>query len=215
MCGRYTVKASKDQMEKAFQASSKLSYQSIENYNAAPSQKLPVICLENDQKIISEMEWGLLPSWVKDKSDFKRPINARCEGILDKNMFRKSFIQQRCLVPATGFYEWDPNTKPKQPYYFHLPHRPLFAFAGIWDFWKEKGGPTILSFAILTKEANDTVKDIHSRMPIIVAAKDYNAWLYNGGTSIFDEYGPRFEAYKIDRAVNKPEFNNESLIKAI
>lgn len=215
MCGRYTVKASTDQMEKAFDAFSKLPYYTIANYNAAPSQTLPVVLLWNNQKVIEELEGGFLPFWVKDKADFKRPINARCESILEKKMFSRTFVHRRCLIPASGFYEWDANTKPKQPFYFHLPDRPIFAFAGIWDLWKGEGSINTLSFAIITKEANDTIKNIHSRMPIIVSEKDYDAWLYKGGTGIFDEYVPRLDSHMVDRAVNKPEFNEERLIKAI
>jgi putative SOS response-associated peptidase YedK len=123
---------------------------------------------------------GLVPHFAKSLADFKgfSTINARAENILKTAMWRTPFQRRRCLVPADGFYEWkklDPKTK--QPYAFAVTDREPFAFAGLWDAWKEPDGGWLQSYSIITTEANELMSSVHNRMPVILHPRDYDRWL--------------------------------------
>lgn len=176
MCGRFTLKTDATQLAYEFDVNPPSDFE-FESYNIAPSQILPIIHLDqNQERQVSQMEWGLLPAWSKDIKDTLRPINARLETIGSSPMFKSSFQKRRCLIPVSGFYEWCPKTSPKQPYYFYEKDRPLFAFAGLWSIWEKEAG-VILSFTIITKEAEETVKPIHGRMPFVLNKEHYEFWL--------------------------------------
>jgi len=124
------------------------------------------------------MRWGLLPSWVKDPDDFPLLINARAEGIAQKPSFRAAFKRRRCLVPASGFYEWQAaggNTK--QPYWIRPENGGLIAFAGLWETWIGADGSEIDTAAIVTREANATLQPVHHRMPVLIEPADFDLWL--------------------------------------
>ena len=129
------------------------------------------------------MRWGLIPYWAKDASFGNKAINAVSETAAEKAAFREPLRKRRCLVPANGFYEWKQvGPKRKQAYHIGLPDDQLFAFAGLWDKWKEPSGKLIESVTILTTAANAIVNDIHSRMPVILQPDDYDMWLDPGVT---------------------------------
>jgi putative SOS response-associated peptidase YedK len=123
-------------------------------------------------------------------------------------MFKPSFQKRRCLIPATGFYEWNPQTIPKQPFYFYEQDRPLFAFAGLWAIWEKEAG-IILSFAIITKEAEESVKSIHGRMPVVLNREHYEFWL---AEALLPDQSPSLTCHPVDLEVNTPKNNDASLI---
>jgi putative SOS response-associated peptidase YedK len=154
MCGRYgfSVKNAKDVYER-FDTSNELSDYKP-RWNITPGAMNPVITRHSPNQI-SRMVWGLILSWAPDDSFRFKTINARVEGIESKRVYGKPFRTQRCLVPATGFFEWDKAAKPSQPYYFRLKSKEIFAFAGLYDIWKDpKTGKEIKSYTIITTQAN-------------------------------------------------------------
>jgi len=142
--------------------------------NVFPGQDIPVIV--PGSRILDMYKWGLIPHWTRDiKSISKIKLaNARAESILEKPSFRESFIKKRCLVLASGFYEYD---NLKQLFYYTVSGQMIFAFAGLYDEWKDEGGEIIKSCTIITTEPNETVKRVHDRMPVILNPEDYEKWL--------------------------------------
>ena len=123
------------------------------------------------------LHWGLVPSWAKDPAIGNRMINARAETVADKPSFRRALRRRRCLIVADGFYEWQKVGKRRQPMFIHMrDDRPL-AFAGLWEAWEGADHSALESCTILTTAANDLVRPIHDRMPVIVAPEDYGRWL--------------------------------------
>jgi putative SOS response-associated peptidase YedK len=151
----------------------------VPRYNIAPSQ--PVVTIRQDAgelvRKLSIMQWGLVPSWAKEPGIGYKTINARAETVATTPSFREPFKSQRCLVPADGFYEWQRDGKTKQPYCFEVNDGELFAFAGLWDEWKNAQGELIESCTILTTMSNSLLADIHDRMPVILRQDDYELWL--------------------------------------
>ena len=208
MCGRFTLVLGEEEIKAEFgiQTPSAFSYQS---YNISPSRHVPIIFLnDSHQQTLSMMQWGLLPSWAKDRQASPRPINARIETLNEKPTFRNAYQQRRCLVPASGFYEWDKQASPKQPYYFFSKGHCLFAFAGLWEMWKESK-ETLYTFTIITREAEKPVMPIHARMPVILPKDYYNPWLY--GKELPEKPFP-LSAYPVGLAVNSALNNQPSLI---
>jgi putative SOS response-associated peptidase YedK len=145
-------------------------------YNAAPSQALPMIRNTHAQEITMSA-WGFMPEWADGRADVKPLINARAETVATKPTFRQAFRSKRCLVLADGFYEWKRAGKSKVPHWIGLKSGAPFAFAGIWSTVHDPSGHPYTTFAILTTEANAVVAQIHSRMPVILHARDEATWL--------------------------------------
>jgi len=153
-------------------------------YNIAPTQQAPVVRPDGQGgRELAMPRWGLVPSWAKDIDIGNRTINARAETVSEKPSFRAAFARRRCLVPATGFYEWQKTDGPKAPWNIARPDGETFAFAGLWEHWQgDPAGPPVESFTIVTTEANEALRPIHHRMPVILAPEDWSAWLDVGGT---------------------------------
>jgi putative SOS response-associated peptidase YedK len=126
------------------------------------------------------MRWGLIPFWSKDAKTGYKMINARAEQIAERPAFREPFESRRCLIPADGFYEWAKKGKAKSPYCFALVDDSIFAFAGIWDRWRNPEKELIKTFSIITTSANALVSEIHDRMPVILEYENYDVWLDPG-----------------------------------
>src|SRR5947209_3785240 len=172
MCGRYRLTRA-DRLAEKFDA--ELVEELHPRYNIAPTQPVPVVRANGSRRGITSMRWGLIPNWAKDASTSQ--INARSETLLEKPAFKESFERRRCLIPADGFYEWKRSGKSKQPFHFGMTDDSLFAFAGIWDRWRSPQGPTVESCAILTTGANELLRDVHDRMPVILKPEKYQEWL--------------------------------------
>ena len=152
------------------------------DYNVAPTTHQPIIRQnkETGDRELILARWGLVPFFTKDIKDIKglSTINARSETITKAPTWREPFKKRRCLVPVSGFYEWEKFAKPpKQPYTFELSNGSTFALAGLWDAWKDWKGHWLQSFAIVTTEANELMAPIHPRMPVILHASDYDRWM--------------------------------------
>jgi len=152
----------------------------------APTDEVATIRQDHkaSKRIFSKMRWGLIPYWAKDASISSGTINAMSETAAEKPAFREAIRRRRCLVPADGFYEWKRVVSGrKQPYSIGMADDGLFAFAGLWDRWKDPAGKVLESCTILTTEANALLKDIHDRMPVILSPDDYDSWLDPGETN--------------------------------
>jgi putative SOS response-associated peptidase YedK len=181
MCGRYRLSRRKQLVEEYFDTESD-EPEWTPRYNIAPSQPVPVIRQnpKEPRREFSLMRWGLIPSWAKDASVAARMINARSETAGTKPAFRDPLANRRCLIPADGFYEWVRTGKVKQPYCFEVNDGQLFAFAGIWDRWRDSNSNTVETCSILTTIPNAVTSAVHDRMPVILDPDSYDIWLDPG-----------------------------------
>jgi len=183
MCGRFSITTAPEAMRALF------DYENLPNleprFNVAPTQM--VACITANDAGVRRLEffrWGLIPSWAKDASMGARMINARAETVADKPSFREAFAARRCLVAADGFYEWRMEEGRKQPFRIGMKGGGPFAFAGLWEEWTATGdgagiseGETVRSVTIVTTVANDKLRPIHARMPVILPPEAYAPWL--------------------------------------
>ncbi len=183
MCGRYLRRSDKQRISEAFRVG-KLpdDFVLTPDYNVAPTTFQPVIreSRESTERELVLMRWGLVPHFTKSLADVKgiSTINARGESIETSPTWRVPFQRRRCLVPVDGFYEWKKlDAKTKQPYAFLMSDEAPFAFAGLWDAWKEPDGGWLQSFSIVTTDANELMTAVHTRMPVILHSNDYGRWL--------------------------------------
>jgi putative SOS response-associated peptidase YedK len=185
MCGRYKLSRRKQIVEEYFDTVSG-EEDWVPRYNVAPTHSVPVIRQNPKEptRELSLMRWGLIPSWAKDSSAAARMINARSETAATKPAFRDALKSRRCLIPADGFYEWMRTGKTKQPYCFEVNDGELFAFAGLWDRWKDPNGQWVKSCSILTTTPNAVTSPIHDRMPVILDPDSYEMWLDPGMTNV-------------------------------
>lgn len=176
MCGRFSLNQIPDSILELFLGGVPESFQ--ERFNIAPSENSWIVLQEmEEQPVLQELYWGLVPFWAKEKSIGMKAINARAESVAEKTMFREAYQRRRCLVPASGFYEWRKNGREKIPYYFSPKNeREPLVFAGLWENWYN-GNETLRSFTIITTAANDFMKPIHDRMPLILKPEFWRKWI--------------------------------------
>lgn len=177
MCGRFILFSAGRIVAEHFQLEEEPPLEP--RYNIAPTQPVAVVRLDpdSDRRKLAMLRWGLIPFWAKDMKIGYKTINARAETAPDKPAFRSAFRKRRCLIPADGFYEWKGLKGRKEPYLVRLRDEQPFAFAGLWERWKGPDDDVIESCTILTTDANEFLKPIHDRMPVILSARDYQAWL--------------------------------------
>jgi putative SOS response-associated peptidase YedK len=188
MCGRFTMTASREALTNLFPLFDIPDV--APSYNVAPTQTVLAVRVPagRDKPALAALRWGLVPGWADDPAIGSRLINARAETVAEKPAFRSAFRQRRCLVLADGFYEWQKVGRQKQPYLFRLRDGAPFAFAGLWEHW-ERDGRALDSCTILTTEANELVKPLHERMPVLLAPADFDRWLDPKGAK-----GPELQA---------------------
>jgi len=190
MCGRYVVAYDPDTLVSGFSLARVAPF--APRWNVAPQSAVPVVYETRDgERIAENFRWGLVPHWAADPSVGARMNNARAEGLGDKPSFRQAVRKRRCLIPASGFYEWQarvgPEGKPfKQPYYISPDGAPLFAFAGLFEAWRPRDAaddvPWLLTCCIVTIAPNPLMAAIHDRMPVILEPQDWPAWLSRSDT---------------------------------
>lgn len=181
MCGRFVSTTPPDQLAAYFGAE-QLGETLLEpSYNVAPTNRVWTVLEDDGKRILDASRWGLIPFWAKDTKIGNKMINARAETIATKNAFRKPFQRQRCIIPADSFYEWVKleGHEKKTPMRIHRVDDAPFAFAGIWDTWRdpENDGEVIRSCSILTGSPNDKIAQIHNRMPIMLPPSAWDTWL--------------------------------------
>jgi putative SOS response-associated peptidase YedK len=179
MCGRYAIygpvsRANRDAIEFLGE---EIAFHPT--FNAAPTQNLPVFRVGPEGgRELALLRWGLVPSWAKDPAIGARMINARAETVAEKPAFRAAFRRRRCLVPMSGFYEWQKAGGRKVPHFVSLLNADVFAAAGLYEYWPGKDGAApIASYTILTTDANELMRAVHDRMPVILHERDYESWL--------------------------------------
>jgi putative SOS response-associated peptidase YedK len=178
MCGRFARKEEKLLLESRFGCDAPAGVLPAPEYNIAPSQDCPVVTVEGDRRVLGLMRWGLVPAWADDVKIGYRMINARGETVAEKQSFKTLLKKSRCLVPASGFYEWKKLASGgKTPYFIKLKGGGPFAFAGLWTVWHAGREDELRSFTIITTSANELMSPIHDRMPVILDEKDEARWL--------------------------------------
>ncbi len=212
MCGRYTLTSGLTILQRRFGFSAE-QIRLEPRYNLAPGQEAPVVICEKNNTF-RMMRWGLVPFWAKEASIGYKMINARAETLPQKASFRKPFRERRCLILADGFYEWRKaeGKGKKIPIRFVLPSRKPFAFAGLWDIWKKPDGSLLHTFTIITTQANELLRPVHDRMPVILQPEDEDLWLdpnlkdVTRLTPLLTPYPANaLEAYDVSTIVNSPK----------
>ncbi|MBP1948146.1 SOS response-associated peptidase [Virgibacillus litoralis] len=217
MCGRYTLLADELEILNEFGIEQAIdSYQP--SYNIAPGQNVLAIIHDGKEKRAGYLRWGLVPSWASDEKIGYKMINARSETAHEKPSFKKLMAQKRCLIVADSFYEWKRDGKEKQPKRIQVGDRKLFAFAGLWDKWKQED-KELFTCTILTKEANDFMQDIHHRMPIILPKNKEDEWIASGKQDPNEIHqflqtveAERLNAYNVSSYVNAAKNNDDACI---
>ena len=176
----------------------------VPHYNVAP--RMSLLTVRNDvasgERVASLMRWGLVPAWATEAKVGDRAINARCEGLSEKPTFRSAWkAGRRCLVPLVAFYEWQRQEGGKQPYALGMPDGGVFGVAGIWESWRD-----IVSFAVITTDANQATAKVHDRMPVVIGADDYDAWLTGSAAiaaSMLAPWSGDLKVWRVSKAINK------------
>lgn len=231
MCGRFVSTTPPDQLAKYFGAElmEELVEETAGNYNVAPTQAVYTVYEDDGGRRLDAFHWGLVPFWAKDPKIGSRMINARAETLVEKNSYRRPFAKRRCIVPADGFYEWkkiEGQTK-KQPMYMSRVDGEPFAFAGLWEVWKDEnhtdpdGEPLrLLSCTIITGEPNEKVAEVHDRMPVMLPPDRWDAWLDRDlhDTDVLQGFlvpapAELFEIHPVSTDVNKVANNGPGLIE--
>lgn len=181
MCGRYYRRSDKQRIAEAFRIGVPPTFEILPSYNVAPQTFQPVVRLSRDtgDRELALLRWGFIPYWAKDAKIGLATINAKSETVASSAVFREALRYRRCLVPADGFFEWQKlDAKNRQPWAIGLSDGSLFAFAGLWERWKDKAtGHPLETYTILTTEPNELTAPIHDRMPVILSPRDFDRWL--------------------------------------
>ena len=221
MCGRYLLKAMPEELQALFGYLDGDTFPP--RYNIAPTQPIAIIRHVGGARRFALVRWGLVPGWVKDPRQFSLLINARAEGIAGKPAYKGAMQYRRCLVPASGFYEWrrTPDGK-KLPFLIRPVDGGVIAFAGLWETWMGADGSEIDSACIITADANREVAPIHDRMPVVVAPQDYDRWLdarAHPASAVLDILRPPpsglLEAVPVSTRVNAAVNDDASLIEPL
>lgn len=215
MCGRFTLEATLEDLFIALKL--KARFNLMARYNIAPGQPILAARLtDQGAREFTHFQWGLIPSWMKEPPTKTTLINARIETVAEKPSFRTAYRRRRCLIPASGFYEWKKTDGPKQPYYIYLKGVPVMTFAGIWEYWQGADGTEVETAAILTAPASKSITDIHERMPVVVGPGDRDGWL-SGGKGAMDVINSaiEFAFHPVSRAVNNVRNEDRSLVEKL
>jgi putative SOS response-associated peptidase YedK len=219
MCGRFAQADPLEILAQQF-ALEEVFVDLSPRYNVAPGQQVAVI-LKEEKRVMVDLKWGLVPFWAKDPSIGNRMINARAETVREKPSYKNAIKKRRCLIPASGFYEWKKDGKAKVPYYFRLKSGKPFGLAGLWETWKDTDGQMLKTFTIITTEPNELAARVHNRMPVIIPENGYATWLDIANPpeavqALLAPYPPdEMEAYPVSTMVNSPANDTEELVRPV
>lgn len=217
MCGRFALFATLDELIEHFHLPAGFSMRP--RYNIAPHQIIPAMLKKN--RPIDFCRWGFVPSWLRETANPPAGhINARLETLAEKPTFRLAFSKNRCLIPASGYYEWREIGGKKQPYFIQLKSADLFAFAGVWSAWQSPQG-LLQTCAILTMPASSQLQQLHARMPVILSPEHYTAWLtLDNNPDALKEFCQRASSlpltiHPVTWRMNNPQFEGKECIQAL
>ena len=221
MCGRFGLFVTPEVLEEYFAlADSAAAIVPRPRYNLTPGQAVAVVREHDGRRTLDALQWGLIPFWAKDAKIGRRLVNARLDGVADKPAFREAYARRRCLIPASGFYEWsEPKAGRKQPYFIRPSGEPLLAIAGLWERWRTPSGEKLETCVIVTTDASAELVHVHDRMPLLIPRDAHALWL-DPRTGIDDalllaQRTPTLEIKPVGLAVNDPRNDDETLIAAV
>ncbi len=220
MCGRFTLTLPPELLAEII---GEIEHARIQpRYNIAPTQQVAVIRQDNDgRRHLAYLHWGLIPPWAKDATVGNHMINARAETVHEKPSFRHAFRSRRCLIPASGFYEWRAEGGKKQPLYIHMIDNGPMIFAGLWESWRSPEDAVIESCTIITTSSNSLIQPLHDRMPVILDKPGWKTWLTPDATR--EQLTPLFHPfssdlltmYPVGTGVNSPRNDSPELIEPL
>lgn len=227
MCGRFTLSASRYEIARRFHVDEVVAEEERARYNVAPSQQVLVVAASADgtRRRLGTLQWGLVPSWAKDPSIGNRMVNARAESAASKPAFRSAFARRRCLVPASGYYEWraaveeGARHRHRVPYYFRRRDGLLLAMGGLWEVWHGPDDVALRSCTILTTDANALGARVHDRMPVLVPEPLWDRWLApepladeDRAAAVAPAPDDLLEAFQVSERVNDPRNEGADLV---
>ncbi|WP_127104904.1 SOS response-associated peptidase [Pararhodobacter zhoushanensis] len=181
MCGRFAITLPDDAMARLFDAAPANDLPPVPRYNICPTQPVAVVISAEGRRRYGPMRWGFIPRWYKTPTDGPLLFNARSETIAEKPAFREAARQRRCLIPASGFYEWTKDGETRLPWYITRTDGAPMVFAGVWQSWQGTEGTRIASCAIVTAAAQDEMVALHDRVPVVLHPDDWAKWLGEDG----------------------------------
>jgi putative SOS response-associated peptidase YedK len=217
VCGRFALFATSAQLAEHFGLAEGVAADVQPHYNVTPGRAVAVVRERDGVRRLDALKWGLVPFWAKDASIGQRLINARLDSLTSKPAFREAFTRRRCLIAASGFYEWAEAVQGRRrPFFIRGRSEPLLAFAGLWERWRAPDGKLLESCVIVTTDAVPDLASIHDRMPVLVAREDQGRWL-DPRTSAAEmahlaARAPQVEAWPVSLAVNDPRNDDAALI---
>lgn len=219
MCGRFAITLPDDAMAALFDAVPGNDLPGVPNYNVCPTNQIHTVTSDDGHRRLRPMRWGFLPHWYKSPTDGPLLINARAETIAEKPAFRAACRERRCLIPASGFYEWTKDAEGNRlPWYIHPTEGDTLAFAGVWQVW-DKADEPLTTCAIVTTGANSAMSNIHHRMPVVLAKDNWAKWLgeEGKGAATLMQAAPEdaLAFYRVDPKVNSNRASGEDLITPI
>lgn len=220
MCGRFASSLPPEAIARLFATVNPIP-NTAATWNLAPSQDALVVRWHPDlrQRHLDVLKWGLLPYWTKDQAKAPRPINARAETVATSGMFKGAMAARRCIVPATAFYEWRKTGGPRQPFAFARQDGQPVALAGLREGWRGPDGQAVRTFAVVTTAANDVMRPIHDRMPVVLEPEDWSLWLGEQDGDAASLLRPAGEdvltAWPVSPRVNTPKNNTADLLDAV
>ena len=217
MCGRYTLSAPWREVADLYRLPD--DFELRPRYNIAPSQPVVALRLEPERSL-AWLRWGLIPSWAKNRKIAYRTINARAETAATKPAFRAAFKRRRCVIAADGYYEWKRLADgSKRPYRITRVDGAVFSFAGLWERWNAEDAEVVESCTIITTQANNVTRDLHPRMPVILAPQDYERWLDPQGAEVEALLRPCPDqwlmSYPVATMVNNPAYDRPECVDSL
>ncbi|KMW58333.1 hypothetical protein AIOL_003306 [Candidatus Rhodobacter oscarellae] len=218
MCGRFAITLPSDAMARLFEAQPANDLPAVPNFNVCPTTQVHAITAGETGRRLGAMRWGFIPHWYRTPSDGPLLINARAETIAEKPAFRAACRERRCLIPASGFYEWTKDADGKRlPWYIRSSDKAPLVFAGIWQDWSQEDA-TMATCAIVTTSARGPVREVHHRMPVTLRPKDWGLWLGEAGKGaaiLMQDPPSEFEFHRVDPRVNSNRASGPELTEPL
>jgi putative SOS response-associated peptidase YedK len=219
VCGRFGLFVTPEVLEEYFALDDLVA--AVEpRYNLTPGRAVAVVREREGQRRLDALQWGLIPFWAKDASIGRKLMNARLDGVASKPAYREAWQRRRCLIPASGFYEWsEPKGGRRRPYFIRPGTEPLLALAGLWERWRTPTGEKLETCVIVTTDATFQLAQIHDRMPLLIPRDAQALWL-DPRTSVDDALAlaarpPALEVHPVGLGVNDPKNDDETLIAPV